>query len=182
MTIVGTPDRFVRVANAGDAEAIAAVQAAAWAQRFALVVPPDALPDTSELAGQWQAVLAEPCDRPMDGLVLVATAASEVVGVLSAGPTADDDRVAGEIEIAELAVAPQFAGDGHGSRLVTAWADLSAPAGVTAGRIWLSEQDVELRGLLGAAGFAPDGARSTLDLHGDGSVTVELHRHAVGLV
>ena len=45
----------------------------------------------------------------------------------------------------------------------------------------LSDQDVELRGLLGAAGFAPDGARSTLDLRGDGSITVDLARHAVGL-
>ena len=181
MTIVGTPDRFVRVANEGDAEAIAAVQAAAWAQRFALALPPDELPDSEALAAQWQEGLTGPCDQPLTGLVLVATAGGEVVGVLAAGPTADDDRVEGEVEITELAVAPEFAGDGHGSRLVTAWADLSAPAGVKAGRIWLSDQDVELRGLLGAAGFAPDGARSTLDLRGDGSITVDLARHAVGL-
>lgn len=181
MTIVGTPDRFVRVASADDAAAIAEVQAAAWAQRFALVVPSDDLPDAAALTTQWQAVLTEPCNRPLEGLVLVATASDTVVGVLAAGPTADEDRVDGEIEITELAVSPEFAGDGHGSRLVTAWADLSAPAGVTAGRIWLSAQDLELRGLLGAAGFAPDGAHSTLDLHGDGSVTVDLDRYAVGL-
>ena len=181
MAIVGTPDRFVRVANTADAEAIAALQAAAWSQRFALVVPPEALPDAAALTAQWQEILAEGCDDPLSGLVLVATAGGEVVGVLAAGPTADEDRVDGEIEITELAVSPQFAGDGHGSRLVTAWADVSAPAGVTAGRIWLSAQDVELRGLLGAAGFAPDGARSTLDLHGDGSITVDLDRYAVGL-
>lgn len=181
MTIVGTPDRFVRVASADDAADIAAVQAAAWAQRFALVVPAGALPDADALTEQWESVLAEPCNRPLDGLVLVATAGEMVVGVLAAGPTADEDRVDGEIEITELAVAPDFAGDGHGSRLVTAWADLSAPAGVTAGRIWLSAQDIELRGLLAAAGFAADGAQSTLDLHGDGSVTVELDRYAVGL-
>lgn len=181
MADVGTPDRFVRVATVDDAAAIAAVQAAAWAQRFTLALPPEALPDAAALTPQWQAVLAGPCDRPLEGLALVATAADEVVGVLTAGPTEDEDRVDGEIEITELAVAPEFAGDGHGSRLVTAWADLSAPVGVTAGRIWLSTHDVELRGLLSAAGFAPDGAHSTLDLHGDGSVTVEIDRYAVGL-
>lgn len=181
MAIVGTPDRFVRIAEPEDAEAIAEIQAAAWGMRFALLLPAESLPDVAALTEQWTATLVETCDSPVDGLVLVATEAQRVVGVLAAGPTGDDDRVEHETEITELAVHPDTAGEGHGSRLITAWADLSAPAGVSAGRIWLTDGDSELRGLLSAAGFAPDGAQSTLDLHGDGTVTVDLQRYAVGL-
>ena len=161
--------------------AIAQVQAAAWSMRFALALPAESLPDPDTLVEQWTAILTDGCDSPTAGLVLVATESGEVVGFLAAGPSDDEDRVDNEIEITELAVHPEAAGDGHGSRLITAWADLSAPAGVAAGRIWLTDGDAELRGLLGAAGFAPDGAHSTLDLHGDGTITVNLQRYAVGL-
>lgn len=181
MVTMGTPSRFVRVAQPDDAEAVAHVQAAAWAQRFATTVPPGELPGADALLPHWQEVLGRPVADPHDGLVLVATEDEQVVGVLAAGPSSDDDAVAEECEITELTVHPDAAGAGHGSRLLTAWADLSAPAGVTAGRIWLTAADDELRGLLSAAGFAADGATSTLDLRGDGTVLVQLHRYAVGL-
>jgi len=182
MAVMGTPSRFVRIAKASDATAIAEVQAQAWAQRFATVVPPGELPTATELAVQWQQLLANPCADPRNGVVLVATEGDAVVGVLVAGPSDDDDRTDDETEITELAVAPAFGGEGHGSRLVSAWADLSAQAGITAGRIWLASSDTELRGLLGSAGFAADGAQATLDLRGDGTVLVDMTRHAVGLV
>jgi ribosomal protein S18 acetylase RimI-like enzyme len=181
MATMGTPSRFVRVAQIADAEAIAAVQSGAWAQRFATTVPPGELPNAGDLVDQWRSLLEVAGADPRTGLVLVATEDDQVVGFLAAGPSADDDAVADECEITELAVDPAATGSGHGSRLLTAWADLSAPAGVTAGRIWLTAADDELRGLLGAAGFAPDGAMGTLDLRADGTVLVEIRRYAVGL-
>lgn len=181
MAAMGTPSRFVRVAQAVDAEAIAGVQSSAWSQRFAASMPPGEVPGAEAIVDQWREVLAQSADDPRTGLVLVATEDEHVVGVLAAGPSSDADTGTEECEITELAIHPDAVGAGHGSRLLTAWADLSAPAGVSAGRMWLTSADVELRGLLSAAGFVADGAQSTLDLRGDGTVLVDMQRFAVGL-
>lgn len=166
---------FVRAATVDDAAAIARVQSDAWAQRYALLLPEQA-GRVAELEDHWRALLAE----AGGSRVLVATTtphdAGEVVGVLLTTPPTDPDLADGCEEIAELAVDPVHAHAGHGSRLLAAWADLARLDGVRQGVIWVDQTATEVVQLCRASGFAADGARRTLDLHGDGAVVIALLR------
>ena len=170
------PTTFVRTATSADAAAIAAVQVAAWHERYRNVLPATALPGAGAATANWQACLAE---LMAEDLALVAVDGDDVVGVLLAVASDEPDAVPGEVIIQELAVDPALSGAGHGSRLLTAWADLTQSDADRIGSMWLYTGDIGLRSLLGAAGFAPDGAESTLDLFGDGAVTLPLLRVSV---
>ncbi len=158
----------VRPAVAADADAMARLQRDAWRERFALL-PAEAIPDEPTMADQWRAAVAA-------GVVLVAVENGTVAGFVASAPAADPDSGPGEVEIAEIAVAPAAAGRGHGSRLLAAWADVSSTAGATTGQMWVADTDHPLRDLLSAVGFAPDGAKRVLDLDGTGAITVGFSR------
>jgi GNAT superfamily N-acetyltransferase len=115
--------------------------------------------------------------------VLVAVAGPAPVGFAAMGPAEDDDLDPGSAaELSALSVAPTRTGEGHGSRLVNAAVDHLRQDGFARVVVWVMDQapaDEALQGFLAAAGWAPDGARRTLDLHGDGSVLVSQHRLAV---
>ena len=176
MTPDQPPTTFVRAATSADAAAIAAVQVAAWHERYRDVLPVTALPGAGAATANWQACFAE---LTAEDLALVAVDSDDVVGVLLAVASDEPDAVPGEVIIQELAVDPALSGAGHGSRLLTAWADLTQSDADRIGSMWLYTGDIGLRSLLGAAGFAPDGAESTLDLYGDGTVTCPLMRLSV---
>ncbi len=175
---------FVRPAQLVEAEVCAQLQQEAWAARYALLLPPEVLGATAPAVEGWHDLVAAGANWP-DGraLVLVAVSDGVVVGVLAAVPATDPDLSdAPWLEIVELAVANEHIGAGHGSRLLAAWADICQAAGdIDGGVMWVASDDDELRGLLGAAGFAADGAHRTLDLHGDGTVTVRMVRLATAL-
>lgn len=170
---------FVRAATSTDAASLAELQHDAWLARYALVLPPEVLADEPTSTDAWRSV-CESGDARSDTLVLVAVSDDTIVGVLASVPATDPDLAdEGWVEIAELAVAADHVGEGHGSRLLAAWADLSRDSGTTTGGVmWIHAADDDLRGLLGAAGFAADGAHRTLDLRGDGTVTVRMIRLA----
>lgn len=172
-------DASVRPASPGDAPAIAAVQGAVWSQVYAGVLPAEVLagaagPDA--LAAWERAVALPPSSRHA---VLVADAGGEVVGFAAVAPS--EDLSPGEVELQALCVAPDRAGAGHGSRLVNAVADVLSGLGVTVVRVWVSPYEQVLRRFLEKAGWAEDGARRQLDLHGDGSVVVDQVRLAVSI-
>ena len=166
----------MRPATIDDAAAIAAVQLAAWRERYRDLLPEQAMPTASAATANWQACFSE---LTADDIALVAIDSDEVVGILLAVASAEPDATPGEVLIQELAVHPALSGSGHGSRLLTAWADLTQTDIDRIGSMWLATADVGLRALLGAAGFAADGAESTLDLFGDATVTVALLRYSV---
>jgi GNAT superfamily N-acetyltransferase len=72
-----------------------------------------------------------------------------------------------------LGVHPDRSHEGHGSRLVNASIDYLRADGFTTATVWLPDTDASLRGFLETAGWADDGARRRLDLHGDGAVVVD---------
>lgn len=176
-------DASVRAAGPDDAGPIASVQAAAWRVDYARLLPADVLTELDSPAAQeqWrQSVAAPPSPRHR---VLVALTGADVVGFTAFGPSEDTDLVAMvDAEISALSVLPGSTRAGHGSRLVNAAVDHLRGDGFLHVRVWLGlpggPDDALLRFLAGA-GWAEDGARRRLDLHGDASVVVpQVRLHA----
>ncbi|MDQ1247369.1 MAG: hypothetical protein QG597_1739 [Actinomycetota bacterium] len=168
---------FVRPAGPGDADSLAQLQRQTWLARYGLLISEVDLPDVDASRAQWADLVAATDSDGQCALVLAALADGVVVGVLAAAPADDPDLADTEWqEVLELAVDGAHVGQGHGSRLLAAWADTARAAGTLGGAIWVRAGDDDLRSLLIACGFEADGAHRTLDLHGDGTVTVQMLR------
>ena len=166
--IMPTADVSARIAWADDAEAIAAVQARAWREMYADVLPAEAFEPRAE---QWRALLGKPADARQR--VLVAMDRHRVVGFALTAPATDPDRdplVDGEV--ADLTVDPTERGRGHGSRLLQAAVDTLRADRFDRAVTWMVATDDALRGFLTSAGWAADGAHRELDLDGTGATTV----------
>jgi GNAT superfamily N-acetyltransferase len=169
-----TADVSVRIAWAGDAAAIAAVQVRCWRQRYAGLLAEEELAamDADAFAQRW----AQQLERPGDARnrVLVALERNTVRGyaVLVPSPDPDADPVA-EAELVELVLDPDHTGAGHGSRLLQAAADTLRADRFSTALTWTRTTEDALRAFLTGAGWATDGAHRELDLHGDGSVTLK---------
>jgi GNAT superfamily N-acetyltransferase len=175
-------DASVRTAQPDDAASIASVQAAAWRATYGNVLPADVLEDLDSPAvhDQWrEAVTTPPSARHR---VLVAMTGADVVGFAAIGPSEDSDLVAMvDAEMSALCVLPDRVREGHGSRLVNAAVDHLRTDGFLHVRVWLAAgaEDERLHAFLAGAGWAEDGARRELDLHGDGRVVVpQVRLHA----
>jgi GNAT superfamily N-acetyltransferase len=170
-------DVSVRVAWADDAEAIAAVQARAWAASYAGLVPAAGELREADFAQLWRDALTRPADARHRALV--ALERNRVVGFAITTPATDPDcdRVT-DGELMELTVDAQERGKGHGSRLLQAAVDTMVADRFTRAVTWLVADDDALRAFLTEAGWAPDTAHRTLDLDGSGTTQfrqVRLH-------
>ncbi len=167
-------DASVRPPRAQDAAAVAAVQAQAWREAYADLLPEQSLAALEGEPGaeRWrEAVTAPPTPRHR---VLVACAGAEVVGFAAFGPGGDPDLNADvDAEVHALVVRPQDAGAGHGSRLLTATVDHLRGDGFRHAHLWLGVGDDALRAFLTGAGWGADGATRSLDLRGDGDVLAQ---------
>ena len=168
-----TADVSVRVAWADDAEAIAAVQVAAWREQYADLLPADAVPDDpAPVAEAWRASLARSADAR--NRVLVALERNRVVGFAVTTPAGDPDcDPVSDGELAELVVAPGEQRKGHGSRLLQAAAETLEADRFTRAVMWAIATDDARRGFLVGAGWAADTAHRELDLDGSGATTVK---------
>jgi GNAT superfamily N-acetyltransferase len=167
-------DVSCRVAWADDAPAIAAVQVRAWRSSYAGLLPADVLAglDAEQIAATWRTALSTPPDAR--NRVLVALERSTVTGFAVTGPAIDPDLdPVADGELADLTVDPDRRGEGHGSRLMQAGADTLRADRFHRAVAWLAAVDDDQRRFFTAAGWAPDGGARTLDLTGDGSVTVK---------
>lgn len=183
MTTAG-PDVSCRVAWADDAPAIAAVQVRAWRESYADLLPAEVLAalDPDQLAEGWRQSLGKPLDARQR--VLVALERNLVTGYALTGPSADPDadNIA-DGEITDLTVDPHQRGKGHGSRLLQACVDTLRADRFIRARSWLASTDDGTRAFFTETGWDADGAHRTLDLTGDGSVTVKqvrLHTDLAG--
>ncbi|TYL44929.1 GNAT family N-acetyltransferase [Nocardioides sp. BGMRC 2183] len=149
-------DVSVRVAWPADAGGIAAVQLAAWLQRY------DAVPlGVGELTEAWRGTLSRPPEARHRALV--ALAHDEVVGFALTLPSTDPDSdPVADGEVAEFTVAPDRLGQGHGSRLLQACADTLAADRFLRAVCWVDSTDDALRSFLTSAGWGPDGASREL--------------------
>jgi ribosomal protein S18 acetylase RimI-like enzyme len=164
-------DVSVRVAWADDADAIAAVQARAWASSYAGLVPAAGELREADFAQLWRDALTRPADARHRALV--ALDRNRVVGFAITTPATDPDCDPVTVgELMELTVDDADRGRGHGSRLVQAAVDTMVADRFTRAVAWLVTDDDALRAFLTEAGWAPDGASRTLDLDGTGTTQV----------
>jgi len=175
-------DASVRTALPDDAASIASVQAAAWRAAYGTLLPTEVLEDLGSPVAhdQWrEAVTTPPSPRHR---VLVALTGADIVGFAAFGPSEDSDLVAMvDAELTALCVLPDRIRQGHGSRLVNAAVDHLRGDDFQHVRVWLAAGGVDdrLHAFLAGAGWAEDGARRELDLHGDGRVVVpQVRLHA----
>ena len=157
-----TADVSVRPARAGEAEAVAAVQVAAWTERYARLLPAGVLAglDPAGLAVQWRAAVQSP-PSPRH-LLLVALEGAAVRGFAAVGPATDDDS-RGSGELLTLLVLPGAERRGHGSRLLQAAAAHWREFGWSEAVAWVLDGDTVLRDFLLSAGWGSDGATRGLD-------------------
>lgn len=167
-------DVSCRVAWADDAAAIAAVQVRAWRESYADLLPADVIAalDPDQIAEGWRQSLGRPKDARQR--VLVALERNLVTGYAITGPSQDPDadNVA-DGEITDLTVDPHQRGKGHGSRLLQACVDTLQADRFTRARTWLASTDDDGRAFFVGTGWDADGAHRTLDLGGDGEVTIK---------
>jgi GNAT superfamily N-acetyltransferase len=179
---VSTPsaDVSVRVAWSDDAEAIAAIQARAWATSYAGLVPAAGDLREADFAQLWRDALTHPADARHRALV--ALERNRVVGFAITTPATDPDcDPATDGELMELTVDADERGHGHGSRLLQAAVDTMVADRFTRAVTWLVADDDEQRRFLTDAGWGPDTAHRTLDLDGTGATQVSQVRLHTGL-
>ncbi len=167
-------DVSCRVAWSDDAPAIAAVQVRAWRASYADLLPAEVLEslDREQIAEGWSASLARPTDAR--NRVLIALERNLVTGFAITGPAGDpDSEPVADGEITDLTIDPHKRSAGHGSRLMQACVDTLKADRFTRAVTWVGAGDDSTRMFLTAAGWGPDGAHRTLDLTGDGTVTVK---------
>ena len=163
---------FVRTARASDAPGLAQVQVASWRSTLAGAVPDEVLAELTSAAAleAWTARWLEAITRPPTSKhrvhVAVATPAEpSVLGFAAAGPATDEDRWPGtDGELYELHVLPALAEHGHDGRLLHAVADSMSEDGFHTAITWTLSADSDRLSFLSAAGWAPDGTKSNLDM------------------
>jgi ribosomal protein S18 acetylase RimI-like enzyme len=163
---------FVRTARAADADGLARVQVASWREAFAGLVPDAVIAElTSDSAvAQWtsrwrDAISAPPTSKHRVHVAVEKPGDPAILGFAAAGPATDEDRwPATDGELYELHVMPGAAAEGHDQRLLNAVADTFAEDGFSTAYTWALAGDEARVGFLEAAGWAPDGSRSNLDM------------------
>jgi GNAT superfamily N-acetyltransferase len=163
---------FVRAARASDAEGLARVQVASWRAAFAGLVPDAVIAEltSEEAVGQfterWRdAISAPPTSKHHVHVAVEKPGEPGILGFAAAGPATDEDLwPATDGELYELHVVPAVIGEGHDERLLHAVADTFAEDGFSTGYTWALADDEARIGFLKAAGWAPDGSRSNLDM------------------
>lgn len=167
-------DVSVRVADAGDAWAIAAVQVAAWRQGYAGLLPAELVAsfDVEAFAEGWQQSLARPADARNRVLVALERVVVRGFAVTGPSPDPDSDPIA-DGEVVDLVVLPDHTRLGHGSRLLHAAVDTLRADRFTRATTWVLSTDDVRRRFLADSGWEPDGAARELDLRGDGATRVK---------
>lgn len=163
---------FVRAARSADAPGLARVQVASWGVTLAGAVPGDVLAElTSAQAleawtARWvEAISNPPTSRHRVHVAVAAPGDPSVLGFAAAGPATDEDRWPGtDGELYELHVLPALTGHGHDGRLLHAVADSLSQDGFRTAITWALSADSSRLSFLSAAGWAPDGSQSSLDM------------------
>jgi GNAT superfamily N-acetyltransferase len=160
-------------------DAVADIQVRAWREGYGDILPAPVLAEMTggEAVGLWrerwaEAVAAPPSQRHR---LLVAVDEGVITGFAAHAPAGDPDQDAGTTgELLTLLVDPAHRHAGHGSRLLAATVDHLRDDGCATVVAWVFAADDVLRGFLGSAGWAPDGAHSKLDM-GEPVSMVRLH-------
>lgn len=176
-TVPPTSPDSCRLALAGEAAAIAAVQRRSWQQLFAPDVAAHVLAsvDLDTMTQSWQSAIVRP---PLAQFrVLVATSANRVVGFTAVGPSDDPDAGPHDGLVAEFVIDPRAQRQGHGSRLLNAVADTLRADGFTRGTWWVRSTDDPLRRFLESAGWGADGSHQTVGTEDEAALVKMIRLH-----
>jgi GNAT superfamily N-acetyltransferase len=174
----GTAVTRIRLAEADDAEAIAAIQIAAWRTAYAGFLPAPFLDglDVAARADQWRTRIG-PAMRP-GAPTFVALDEGEVVrGFTHTGPTRDDDLdPAGRAEIYTIYVDPATWRHGIGSALLRAVDEFWRPSDVHELVLWAFKDNADGRAFYERLGWRTDGAEQVDDFGSAHPVEVRYRR------
>jgi GNAT superfamily N-acetyltransferase len=120
----------------------------------------------SQFTQQWDtSVTAPPTSRHRVLVAYLSPSSGELAGFASIGPATDEDRwPATDGEMYEFHLLPSHADGGHGGRLLHAAADMLASDGFGTACTWVLAEDSGRVDFFEAAGWAPDGSQSNLDM------------------
>ena len=163
---------FVREARASDAPGLARIQIESWRSAMAGLVPSEVLSELGSaeerFAERWREAITSPPTSKHKVHVAVDRSAddpSRPLGFAAAGPATDEDKWPGtDAQLYELHVLPSADDSGHGERLLHAVADTLAEDGFHTACTWALSGDAPRLSFLEAAGWAPDGVSSNLDM------------------
>jgi GNAT superfamily N-acetyltransferase len=155
----------VRLAVGDDARAIAVAHVRGWRAAYRGIVP-DAVLDAlsvDDRAAQWQARLCEADPSPRR--IWVCEHGERVHGVAATAPTrdADGDPVR-TCDVLLIYLVPEAWGLGYGRALLAHALDDVFARGWREASLWVFEANARARRFYERAGFAPDGARKTVEL------------------
>jgi ribosomal protein S18 acetylase RimI-like enzyme len=162
---------FVRAARASDAADLARVQVASWRTSLHGLVPDAVIGELTspgaerQWSRRWLEAITNPPTSKHRIHVAVGPGKAGCAGFASAGPATDPDLWPGtDGELYELHVLPEQDGAGHDERLLHAVADTLAEDGFRTACTWALAADDARLSFLEAAGWAPDGSHSNLDM------------------
>ncbi|HET8778098.1 MAG TPA: GNAT family N-acetyltransferase [Candidatus Limnocylindria bacterium] len=155
----------IRLAETGDAEAIAAIQIRAWRAAYAEFLPTAFLEglDVEQRATQWRGRIG-PAMRPGSPTFVALDETDTVRGFAHTGPVRDEDLdPAGRAEIYTIYVDPGSWRRGIGSALLAAIDEHWAGTDVGELVLWAFEANADGRAFYERMGWQLDGARQVDD-------------------
>lgn len=162
----------VRRAEAGDAEAIAAVHVRSWKAAFPGLIPKDYLDALrpEDRLPMWHEVLAATVWPRFGTFVAVGGDRGDVVGFANIGPSRDDDAgpaprgYPGEVgEVYTIYLDPPVWGTGAGSALLDAAVAEMRAAGYRRATLWTLGTNDRARRFYERRGWRPDGTSKVHD-------------------
>ena len=155
------------------------VQAVVFKEAYAAELAPEVIAQfqPQAFANAWRATLEGAAAD--DGVLLVACAGEQVVGLAAVGASSDPDADDSTAELLVLAVHPDARRQGHGSRLLHAVVDTARARGRDRLTAWALASAAEVREFLVAAGLGPDGAQRERVVGPDGETAKEVRLAAV---
>lgn len=174
----GAPVARIRLAEAGDAEAIARIKVAAWRQTYATFLPSAFLDGLDAAEGAARARSRIGPAALADSPTFVALDETGAVrGFAHTGPVRDDDLdPRGVAEVYTIYVDPAFQGRGLGTALLEAVDRFWQPRPVRELVLWVFEENVGGRAFYERLGWTPDGARQVDDFGGVHPAEIRLRR------
>jgi GNAT superfamily N-acetyltransferase len=144
---------IVRRASVVDAEAIADVQSRTWFDAYDGIVDRAVMEERAAIRpARWREHLE-------DGTpTWLAEAHGAALGIMSAGPSRDDDAPPRTGELWMLYVAPEAQGHGVGRTLLDTAAATWREEGFTEATLWVFEANAAARGFYEHVGWAHDAA------------------------
>ena len=157
------PPVKVRAAVVGDAERIAALNAAGWRAGFRGLISDAYLTAYDGLPRLRHETLAEPGE---DDIQLVAVDREEIVGWVAGGPAHEDDLGPGAYEVRACYVDPDRWRTGVGRRLLAALIDRLDPGRWTHLVLWTVRDAAPTNAFYVSLGMVRDGREALLDRGG----------------